>query len=137
YIIEELEKAIAERYPAQFKIGYFRAALLRDVGRDQEALEQFVDTALATYLPPPGPGQIIQSGQLSPYSYTSYIRSFAPFIFPKYRTEIQKILEAREKVSGLTPALMSVRVELNNADPTADTRQFLASLQGMADRNPT
>ena len=137
YIIEELEKSIAEKYPQQFRIGYFRAALLRDVGRDQEALAQFVDTALAAYVPLPTAGTIITAGTPSPYSYQSYVRSFGAFIFPKYRADVLKLLEEREAgPAGLTPALISLRVELNNSDPSADQRQFAAGLQALADRHP-
>jgi hypothetical protein len=137
YIIEELEKTIAEKYPQQFRIGYFRAALLRDVGRDQEALAQFVDTALAAYVPLPTAGSMITAGSPSPYSYQSFVRSFGPFIFPKYKADVLKLLEQREAgPAGLTPALISLRVELNNSDPAADQRQFAASLQAVADRHP-
>jgi len=136
-IVEEIEKFIAERHPQVFKAGYFRASLLRDIGRDQEALAAFVDAALQMYVPLPPVGTAIVSGAPSPYAYQSFVRSFAPFIFPKYKAEVMQLLEQREAgPEGLTPALISLRTELNTSDPSSDTRQFAAALQAMADRHP-
>ncbi len=49
-VVDAIERGIAERYPSVFKVGYFKASLLRDLGRDREALSAFVDAALQMYV---------------------------------------------------------------------------------------
>jgi hypothetical protein len=135
--ILEIEQFIAERHPSVFKVGYFKATMLKDLGRDLEAVKAFVDAAVQMYVPMPTPGTVIQQGTPTPYAYQQYVRNFAPFLFPKYKSELMAALEAKEKgPDGLNDALISLRIELANADPTGDARQLMASLQAMADRNP-
>jgi len=137
-LVLEVEQFLAERHPTVFKVGYFKASMLKDLGREQEAVREFVDAALKMYVPLPAPGTSIQPGQPSPYAYQSFVRNFAPFLFPKYRADVMAVLEQKEKgPDGLNEALISLRVELANADPTGDARQLMAALQGMADRNPS
>jgi len=136
-LVEEIEQFIAERHPQLFKVGYFKASLLRDLGRDEEAVSAFVDAALAMYVPVPAPGVAMTQGAPSPYAYQSFVRSFGPFLFPKYKAQVTKHLDEREAgPGGLTPALIALRTDLTSNDPTSDSQQVLATLQALADRNP-
>jgi Tfp pilus assembly protein PilF len=136
-IVDDVEQFLAEKFPQSFKVGYFKASLLRDIGRDREALTAFVDAALKMYVPLPTEGGVLTAGAPSPYAYQSFVRSFGPFIFPKYKADVMTLLDEREAgPAGLTDALISLRIELNNSDPAPDPQQFLASLQAIADRQP-
>ncbi len=137
-LVEEIEQFLAEKHPQVFKVGYWRASLLRDLGRDQEAIGAFVDAALQMYVPLPVPGTAIQQGAPSPYAYAGFVSAFAPFLFPKYRQEVLALLEAQESApAGLTDALIGLRMELARFDPAGDSRQLMTALQGLADRHPT
>ncbi|MEO6222633.1 MAG: hypothetical protein ABIP90_05240, partial [Vicinamibacterales bacterium] len=136
-LVLDIEQFIAERHPAVFKAGFFKATMLKDLGRDREAVTEFVNAALMMYVPLPAPGTSIQQGQLSPYAYQQFVRNFAPFLFPKNKGALLAALEEKEKgPDGLSDALISLRIELATADPTGDARQLMAALQAMADRNP-
>ncbi|MBK9240454.1 MAG: hypothetical protein IPL75_09320 [Acidobacteria bacterium] len=136
-LVEEIEQFLAEKHPQVFKVGYWKASLLRDLGRDQEAIAAFVDAALQMYVPLPQPGTAIPQGAPSPYAYSGFVSAFAPFLLPKYRGELLALLEQKESApAGLTEALISLRMELSRFDPTGDSRQLMAALQGLADRHP-
>ncbi len=136
-LVEEIEQFIAEKHPQVFKVGYWKASLLRDLGRDQEAIAVFVDAALQMYVPPPQQGTAIPQGAPSPYAYTGFVSAFAPFLLPKYRGEVLALLEQKESApAGPTDALISLRMELSRLDPAGDSRQLMAALQGLADRHP-
>ena len=141
-IVEDLERFIAERHSAVFKVGYWRATMLKDIGRDQEALAAFVDAALQMYVPLPAPvnGVVMISsvaGAPSPFAFQTFTRQFQTFIYPKYKADVMTLLEEREAgPEGVTEALISLRVELNAMDPSGDTRQYAAALQAMAERHP-
>jgi tetratricopeptide (TPR) repeat protein len=136
-LVEEVEQFLAERHPQVFKVGYWRASLLRDTDRDADAVRAFVDAALQMYVPLPLPGTSIAQGAPSPYAYAGFVSAFAPFLFPKYKADVLALLEQKESgPAGLTDALISLRTELSRFDPAGDSRQLMAELQGMADRNP-
>lgn len=136
-LVLEMEQFLAERHPLVFKTGYFKATLLKDLGRDLEAVAEFVDAALKMYAPMPPVGTAITPGMPSPYAYQAFVRAFGPFLFPKYKTELLARLQEKEREpSGLTDALISLRIELNTADPASNAGEFLAALQGIADRHP-
>ena len=115
--------------------------MLRDIGRDTDAVAAFVESALRMYTPQPTPdanGVIVISSANGPtyYTYTSYVRSFAPFVLPKNRAEVLRVLDETEAKTGLTDALISLRVELQNNDPQGDVQQFLAAMDKVVERNP-
>ena len=141
-IVVELEQFLAETYPQAYVPGRLKAGMLRDLGRHPEAVAAFLDAALRMYAPTPTPNEsgIIMissaSGLPTYYTYQSYVRTLAPYLFPAHRAEVLRVLDEKERELGVTEALISLRLELHNNDPASDQQQFLATMARLVDRAP-
>lgn len=135
-VVEAVEQFLAERHPSIFKVGYFRAHMLKDLGRSAEAVDAYIDAALAMWVPMPPPNVSIQPGQPSPYAFQTFVRNFSLWALRDQRQLVMDRLRTRE-TAGLTDALLDLRVYLQAGDPLANTNAYLDELRGLADRHPT
>jgi predicted Zn-dependent protease len=135
-LVQAMERFLAEKYPQAFGPSYFTANLMRDLGRDREALPAFVEAALRMYTvdsdeTPTG----VQTR--NERSYKLFVQRFASFIYPARKAEIARLLDEKEQGgAGPTDALIGLRLELLNNDPSIDYAQMLTSLKAMLARYP-
>lgn len=135
-VVEAVERFLAERHPSVFKVGFFRAHMLKDLGRLDDAVDVYVDTALSMWVPTPPAGVTTQPGQLNPYAFQTFVRNFSLWAFRDRRAMVMDRLRVRE-AGGLTDAMLDLRVYLQAGDPLANTGAYLEELQALADRHPT
>ncbi|MEJ1962756.1 MAG: hypothetical protein WDO56_14905 [Gammaproteobacteria bacterium] len=149
-LLESWDGYLARTYPDSASPGVLKINLLRDLGREREAVPFVVDTALARYVRPNAGGGVmmlmaVPASGAAPEpsddekgrdSMARYLGSMNGLLYPAHRDDALALAGRREKELGLTPAVLALQTLLRQLDPEQDSAHLQAWLKEKAARYP-